>query len=236
MPQIQGNMIWSYRWSRWSSRLFGPQVSLPCSIALWTQASYTLPHILSKRCLVVSTCKCFLNFPRPHNIWQQWHCHSPTRAQHNTYVAESCLRIKHRAVHIYFSHSSSINGPILTLTHEADIVWVGNQSLSDAIALLVDSQHTLWALDVVVADTLTADSTWVLAGFLEDVMSVTRYQELGFLHVDTEPFTFHARFPFFELGRYTLPVCPWWAPGHPRKEAPKAHLCGTHTKLPPAPG
>ena len=31
---------------------FGPQVSLPWSIAEWTQASYTLPRILGETCLV----------------------------------------------------------------------------------------------------------------------------------------------------------------------------------------
>ena len=28
--------------------------------------------------------KGFIIFPKPHNIWQQWHCHSPTREQHIT--------------------------------------------------------------------------------------------------------------------------------------------------------
>ena len=43
------------------------------------------------------------------------------------------------------------------------------------------------------------DSTGVLARFLEDILVITRDQELG-LHVDMEPFTFHASLPCLELG------------------------------------
>ena len=47
-----------------SSGLFGPQISLPWSLAERTQASYTLSYILGERCLVVRTSKNFLNFPQ----------------------------------------------------------------------------------------------------------------------------------------------------------------------------
>ena len=90
------------------------------------------------------------------------------------------------------------------------IIWVFDQSLRYGTARLVDPQHTLWAQDGVFADTTTADSTGVLARFLEDIMVITRDQELGLLHVDTEPFTFHASLPCLvhPLG------CPRWAPCH----------------------
>ena len=48
-----------------------------------------------------------------------------------------------------------------------------------------DPQHTLWSHDVVVADTTTADTTWVLARILEDILAVTRDQGLRILHADT---------------------------------------------------
>ena len=63
-----------------------------------------------------------------------------------------------------------MDGSILTLTPRADIVFVANQSLSGATALLVDPQHKLWAQNGVAADTTTADSNGVLVRFLEDIM------------------------------------------------------------------
>ena len=62
MPQIQRIMARSLWLSRHSSDSFGPNVSLPWSIAERTQALYTLPRILGERCLVVRTGKSFLNF------------------------------------------------------------------------------------------------------------------------------------------------------------------------------
>ena len=77
----------------------------------------------------------------------------------------------------------------LTLTPGVDIFWVFDQSLGYATRRLVDPQHTLrGAQDGVSVDRL-----------LEDVMAITRDQELG-LHVDTEPFTFHTSLPRFQLG------------------------------------
>ena len=72
--------------------------------------------------------------------------------------------------------------------------------LGDATALLVDPQHALWAMDGVVVDTTTANSTGVLARFLENIMANTRNQEHGLLHVDMEPLTFHASLPRLGLG------------------------------------
>ena len=46
--------------------------------------------------------------------------------------------------------------------------------------------------DLVSADTTTADSTGVLARFLEEILVITRDQEFGLLHVDTGPFNFYA--------------------------------------------
>ena len=56
-------MARSMRRSHCSSKLFGPRVSLPWSIAEQTQASYTLPCILRERCLGVRAGKNFLDFP-----------------------------------------------------------------------------------------------------------------------------------------------------------------------------
>ena len=89
--------------------------------------------------------------------------------------------------------------PRLTLTPRADIVWVFEQSLSYATACLVDPQHTLGAKDGVSANTTTADITGALARFLETIMAIIGDQALG-LHVDMEPFTFHASLPRLELG------------------------------------
>ena len=50
----------------------------------------------------------------------------------------------------------------------------------------------------------TADSTGVFGRFLEDILVITRDQELGLLHVESEPFTFHASLPCLELGDTTL--------------------------------
>ena len=63
MPQNQWIMARSLQRNHCSSLgLFGPQISLPWSLAERTQASYTLPYILGERCLVVRTSKNFLNF------------------------------------------------------------------------------------------------------------------------------------------------------------------------------
>ena len=63
----------------------------------------------------------------------------------------------------------------------------------------MDLQHTLtlWAHNGVSGHTSIAG---VLDRFLEDILVITRDQELGLLHVDTEPFTFHASLPCLELG------------------------------------
>ena len=50
------------------------------------------------------------------------------------------------------------------------------------------------------ANTTTADCTGVLPRFLEDILVITKDQELGLLHVDMEPVTFHASLPCLELG------------------------------------
>ena len=92
-----------------------------------------------------------------------------------------------------------------TLTPSTDIVWVFHESLNYGTARLVDPQHTVWAQDNVSADTIAADNTGVLARFLEDNLAITKDQDLGLLHVETEPFTFHANLLPPELGD-TLPL------------------------------
>ena len=59
MPHIQRIMSRSLRQSRTSSSSFGPHISLPWRLGQ-ARVSWT--------------------FPRPHSIWQQWHCHSPHRS------------------------------------------------------------------------------------------------------------------------------------------------------------
>ena len=63
----------------------------------------------------------------------------------------------------------------------------------------MDPQYALWAQDGVIANTTRADSTGGFAGF-QDIMANTRDRELGLIHLDMEPYTFHASFPRIELG------------------------------------
>ena len=145
MPQIQWIMARSFRQSCRSSGSFGPHVSLPWSIVKRMQATYTLPYILGERCLGVRAGKSSLNFPQAtqHLVAMALYVTAPTGAQHITKVAGSGFHIKHCAVDIQFSHSLAINGPRLTLTPRADIVWVFNQSLSYATARLENLQLVL---------------------------------------------------------------------------------------------
>ena len=123
-------------------------------------------------------------------------------------VAERVLRIKHGAVDIQFSHSSTIDGPRLTFTSRAHIVRVFYQSLIYATARLVDQQHALRAQDGVSIDTTITDSPGTFARFLGEVQVITRNQELGHLHVNTAPFTSHTSLPHLELGdTLLLAVC-----------------------------
>ena len=142
-------------------------------------------------------------FPQSH-ILQQWHCHSPNQSIAYHLCRESGIPIKRGAVDIHFSHTSAIDGPSLSITPGAYIVWVGNHSLNHATAPPVVPQHALWSLDGVVAGSTTADSTGILAKFLENIMANMRDQEVGLLlHVDMESCTFHASLPHLTL-RVTL--------------------------------
>ena len=123
------------------------------------------------------------------------------------YPAKSDFHIKYGAVDIHFSHSSAIDEPRLTLTPGENIDFIGSQSFSDATVLLVDSQYTLWAQDGAAADTITADSTGVLARFLEDIVAITRDQELILLlHADMVPFGFHVSRPCQPSMPLTWPI------------------------------
>ena len=64
VPQIQQIMARSSRQSRFRSKIFGPHVSLPWSIAERTQAVYILLRTLEERCLEVRTGSSLLNFPQ----------------------------------------------------------------------------------------------------------------------------------------------------------------------------
>ena len=97
-----------------------------------------------------------------------------------------------RSIDIHFSHSFAVDGPGHAITPAAGLVWFGQQSSSDATALIVDQKLASWEHDGVIAGTTRADSTGVLAGFLYDITTNARDQELGLLQVDMEPLTFHA--------------------------------------------
>ena len=97
-----------------------------------------------------------------------------------------------RSIDIHFSHSFAVDGPGHTITPAAGLVWFDQQSSSDATALIVDQKLAPWEHDGVIAGTTRADSTGVLAGFLYDITTNARDQELGLLQVDMEPLTFHA--------------------------------------------
>ena len=103
----------------------------------------------------------------------------------------------HFAVEPGFSvKNECYNGPRLTLTPRAGILWVIDQLLSYATASLVDPQHALRAKDGVSADTTTADNTGVLDRFLEDILIITSDQKLGFFILTWSPLlsmpAFHA--------------------------------------------
>ena len=197
MPQIQCIMAWSLQQIHISLGLFGPHASIPWSIAEQTHC------ILGDRCLVIRTNKHFLTLA---HTTQHLVAIALSGAQHIPQVAGSGFHLKHCVVNLHCSRRSAIDGLRLTFTPGADIDFIGNQSLNYTTALLLDPQHTWWAQYGVAADTTTADGTGVHAKFLEDIVAITRDQELGLLYVDTEPFTFHASLPHLELGD-TLLLC-----------------------------
>ena len=90
------------------------------------------------------------------------------------------------------------------MTHGADIIWFSHQSISDAISPRVYPQLVVQAFDGVVANSTVADSTVVLARFIEYIDGNAGDQELGLLHIDTEPFTFHAL--SIEIKSFRLPA------------------------------
>ena len=144
MPQIQWITAWSLRRSRLSSCSLGPYVLLPYGAKLNECKPRTPCQVSWVRGIWrLGQAGVSWTFPRPYSIWQQWHCHGPTGAQHITKVAEGGFHFKHGAVDIPFSHNSVIDGPRLTLTPGADIVWVFDWSLSHATARLfsVDIFH-----------------------------------------------------------------------------------------------
>ena len=77
VPQLQQIMPWSLQRSHPRKVAFDLHALLPWSMAEWTQAIYTLPHILGERCLEVRTGNSFLNFPLATQHLRHWHCHSP---------------------------------------------------------------------------------------------------------------------------------------------------------------
>ena len=68
----------------------------------------------------------------------------------------------------------------------------------------MDPQLALWALDGVVANTLAADRTGILACFPYNITANTRDHEIGLLGVDMGPFIFHANLPCLEFGKAIL--------------------------------
>ena len=150
-------------------------------------------------------------FPRPHSIWQQWHCHSP---HHSTaYNPGSRKWIPHQAwcrwhpLQSRFGHRWARTHPYTLGRYSLGL----RPALSYATACFVNQQLASWVQDGVSADTTPADIIGVLARFLEDIMVITRDQKLGLLRV--EPFTFHASLPRLDLGDtlfFGVEKFPWY--------------------------
>ena len=105
-------------------------------------------------------------------------------------VAESGLHIKQGAVDIYFSHSSAIDELSLAVAPGVGIVWFGHLSLNGATALLVDPQVVLRALNRIVIDTITANSTGILNRFLRTSRPTRDTRNLVFFMLTQSPFLF----------------------------------------------
>ena len=173
MPQIQQIMAWSLRQSRHSSGSFGPHISW--SIAKQTQASYTLPHILGERCLEVRTlARVSWTFPRPHNIWQQWHWHSPHRSTafhpgsrkwltHQTWCHRHPLQSQfgHRSAEI---HPYTIEQPSMVFNPCLHLVFVGEHKLTSIIAYTVLTNNVLVSVVQLFGNTENTITIWGYCG------------------------------------------------------------------------
>ena len=153
-----------------------------------------------------------------------------------TQIAESGLHINHGAVDIQLSLWSATDGLSLASTPRAGIIWVDQQSNSEAAAPLVDPQLILRAHDLELLPT----PQWQTAqGYMTELLRTSRPMPetrniLFFMLTQIPSLTmpaFHAW-----AWRYTLLVYPPRALGHHRREAPMACWCRTCTKAFPAPG
>ena len=97
-------IVWLSRWSRFRSNIFAPHVSLPWSIAEWTQAVCTLQHTLGERCLDVRQEAVSWFSPGHAASGSNDTVTAPTRAQHVTQIAASILHIKLGAFEIHLGH------------------------------------------------------------------------------------------------------------------------------------
>ena len=152
-------------------------------------------------------------------MWQQWHCHSPhwSTACHPDSRKWSPHQVCAFHIHCY---GWCRRWAETSFTPGADVVPGGHQLMSGATAFLVDTQLALQTLAGVAADTLAAGSMGVFAWSLQDIKLNTGDHKLGLLHVDTEPFTFHASLPCLKLGDTLLLGVLWWAPGYQLENLP----------------
>ena len=100
----------------------------------------------------------------------------------------------------------------------------------------MDPQYTLWALDGVLANTTTANSTGVLARFLEGILASTRDQEPVLFMLTQNPLPSMLASRALSMEIHFSWGCPRWAPGHQCWEASKAHQDVTSAIAPPSPG
>ena len=170
-----------------------------------------------------------------HNIWQQWHCHSPYP---NIAYRIGCRKwpphqawCHHHPLQSQFCHRwaepSHYTG--------ADIDWVGYQSLSDATALLVDPQHALWAQGGVFANTTTADITWATFQICRTPWPTPETRNLIFFMLTRIPLLSMPAFHTLSLQLHSSWV-PKMSTNHQHTEHPMAHQCGTPAKAHSAPG
>ena len=64
-----------------------------------------------------------LTYPRPHSIWQQWHCHKPHQRTACYSGSKNGLHIKHSTGNIHLSHWSAMDGRSFAVAPGTNIIW-----------------------------------------------------------------------------------------------------------------
>ena len=139
-------------------------------------------------------------FPRPHSIWLQRHSHSPHQSTAYHPGSRKCLP---HQVWCRRQPLQSRFGCQWAETHPytwgrcslglQPVTWLCHCTSCGPTAYTVS---TGWSF----CRQHSSRHPGVLARFLEDILIVNRDQELCLLHVNTEPFIFHASLPHLELG------------------------------------